>query len=37
VTFGAARFELDGGERGGGFYEHAAPAVAPGAQHEEVA
>lgn len=28
VTFGAARFELDGGEIGGGFYEHGAPAGA---------
>lgn len=35
VTFGAARFELDGGELGGGFYEHAAPAIAEGAHEGE--
>lgn len=28
VTFGAARFELDDGEQGGGFYEHGVPAEA---------
>jgi hypothetical protein len=28
VTFGAARFDLDGGEQGGGFYEHGVPAEA---------
>jgi len=34
VTFGAARFELDGGARGSGFYEHGAPAVPAGRAEE---
>lgn len=35
VTFGAARFALDDGTQGGGFYEHGVPVVGAGVDAEE--
>jgi hypothetical protein len=35
VTFGAARFALDDGTHGGGFYEHGAPVARAGEDAEE--